>query len=161
MNSEHRNKFLSFLKQQKLAVIATSSPSKPTPESALIAFVEDDELCLYFQTGRHTRKAANLRINPYVSLVIGLQLDDKVTMQYEGVATKITTPTDLAACKKHFVAKDSPTTEEYFNHPTAIFFKITPTWIGYSDYSGNRPEVFEIFATGTKASTMPAKSHQM
>lgn len=140
----HKAKILEILQSQKLAVIATCSPRRPTPESALIAFAEDDELNLYFQTGRHTRKAANLRANPHVSLVIGLSQEDLVTVQYEGIATHITAPEDLAACKQRFVAKDSPTTEEYFNHPTAIFFKVTPTWIGCSDYTGKHPKVFEL-----------------
>lgn len=143
--SEHdRGKVLGFLRRQKLAVIATSSPMLPTPESALIAFTEDDDLCLYFQTGRHTRKATNLKTNPHVSLVIGLTLNDLITVQYEGVAEQITQENDLEVCKQRFIRKESPTTEEYFNHPTAIFFKVRPTWIGCSDYSGACPEVIEL-----------------
>lgn len=144
MTAAGKLKILSFLRQQKLAVIATSSPAQPTPESALIAFAEDDELSLYFQTGRHTRKAANLKANPYVSLVIGLSLDDLTTVQYEGIAEQIIGQDEHEACKQRFIRKDSPTTEEYFNHPTAILFKVRPTWIGCSDYSGNCPEVIEL-----------------
>lgn len=144
MNQAYKRKILDFLHRQKLGVIATTDPSRPTPESALIAFTEDDDLCLYFQTGKHTRKAANLAVNPHVSLVIGLSLDDLITVQYEGTAERITTPEGLEACKQRFIAKDSPTTEEYFNHPTAIFFKVTPTWIGCSDYSGEKPDVIEL-----------------
>ena len=139
-----KEKILDVLHQQKLAVIATVDPSNPTPESALIAFTEDDQLNLYFQTGRHTRKAANLQQNPHVSLVIGLDQQNLVTVQYEGVARQLTTKEQLEACKQRFIAKNSPTTEEYFNHPTAIFFKVTPTWIGCSDYSGEKPEVIEL-----------------
>lgn len=144
MNPSHKAKILRFLNFQKLAVIATTRPSQSTPESALIAFTEDEDLCLYFQTGKHTRKAANLKVNPHVSLVVGLSLDDLMTVQYEGEAVQLINPADLERCKQRFIAKDSPTTEEYFNHPTAIFFKVTPTWIGYSDYSGSYPEVIEI-----------------
>lgn len=144
MTQDNRHKVLKVLRRQKLAVIATSGPARPSPESALIAFVEDEELCLYFQTGRHTRKAANLKVNPYVSLVIGLNLRDLVTVQYEGIAEQITEAGDLEACKQRFIQKESPTTEEYFNHPTAIFFKVRPTWIGCSDYSGEHPEVIEL-----------------
>jgi general stress protein 26 len=144
MHEDGKQKILEFLKRQKLAVIATASPLRPAPESALIAFAEDDDLCLYFQTGRHTRKAANLKVNPHVSLVIGLGLQDLLTVQYEGVAKQLVTKDELEACKQRFVRKDSPTTEEYFNHPTAIFFKVTPAWIGCSDYSGPRPVVIEL-----------------
>jgi len=144
MEGRYKQKILAFLRRQKLAVIATVDPALPAPESALIAFTEDDDLCLYFQTGKHTRKAANLRVNPYVSLVIGLELDDLITVQYEGKAEQLITPEDLEACKQRFIAKDSPTTEEYFNHPSAIFFKVTPTWVGCSDYTGDKPDVIEI-----------------
>jgi general stress protein 26 len=146
MSQDDSNKarIRNILKGQKLAVISTVDPNSSTPESALIAFAEDEQLNLYFQTGRHTRKAANLDVNPAVSLVIGLALNDYVTVQYEGRADRLTAPEDLEACRRRFVAKDSPTTEEYFNHPTAIFFKVTPVWIGCSDYSKDRPEVIEL-----------------
>lgn len=144
MSEVHRQKILGILRKQKLAVIATVDPVRGAPESALVAFTEDEHLCLYFQTGKHTRKAANLAVNPKVSFVMGLTLDDMVTVQYEGLAEQLTAPADLEFCKQQFIAKDSPTTEEYFNHPTAIFFRVTPTWIGCSDYTGDKPEVIEI-----------------
>lgn len=144
MNEAYRQKILGFLRKQKLAVISTVDPAHAAPESALVAFTEDENLCLYFQTGKHTRKAANLAVNPRVSFVMGLTLDDMVTVQYEGRAERLTAPADLEFCKQQFIAKDSPTTEEYFNHPTAIFFKVRPTWIGCSDYTSEKPEVIEI-----------------
>ncbi len=144
MNKSHKDKILNFLRQQKLAVISTSNPDNPTPESALIAFAEDNEIQLYFQTGKHTRKAANLNTNHCVSLVIGLSLADLITIQYEGIAQPIVDHLEMQQCKERFITKNSPTTEEYFNHPTAIFFKVHPTWIGCSDYSGDKPEVIEM-----------------
>lgn len=144
MNFAHKNKILNFLRTQKLATISTCNPETLQPESALIAFTEDDNLCLYFQTGKHTRKAQNLKVNPQVSLVFGLTQDEMFTVQYEGRAERLTKPEDLEFCKQQFIAKDSPTTEYYFNHPTAIFFKVTPTWIGCSDYRGQKPVVIEI-----------------
>lgn len=140
----YKAKILNFLKSQKLAVIATANPTTHAPESALIAFTEDDDLNLYFQTGRHTRKAANLKVNAKVSLVFGLSIQNQITVQYEGTAQQLTLPAELEACRQRFIAKDSPTTAEYFNHPTAIFFKVTPTWIGCSDYTGKKPDVIEI-----------------
>ncbi|HEY9745036.1 MAG TPA: pyridoxamine 5'-phosphate oxidase family protein [Oculatellaceae cyanobacterium] len=143
-DEQNKEKILDILKTQKLAVISTSGPASPTPESALVAFVEDDQLRLYFQTGKHTRKAENLQANPHVSFVIGLKQEDMVTVQYEGKAEQIQAPEEIEACKQRFRAKDSPATDEYLDHPTAIFFKVTPTWIGCSDYSGEVPDVIEI-----------------
>lgn len=144
MNSNAKGKILRFLKTQQLAVISTIDPSETTPKSALIAYVEDENLNLYFQTGEHTRKAQNLKKNPNVSLVIGLELKDLITVQYEGQASKITENDEIQICKKRFIEKNSPTTKEYLKHPTSIFFKVTPTWIGCSDYSREKPHVLEL-----------------
>jgi general stress protein 26 len=144
MEQRQRDKIHNFLKLQKLAVISTNEPMHLSPESALVAFAEDSNLSLYFQTGVHTRKAVNLRTNQHVSLVIGLTLETLITVQYEGVAQRLSAPDDLDNCRKLFLEKHSPTTEEYFNHPSAIFFRVTPTWIGCSDYSRDSAEVIEI-----------------
>jgi general stress protein 26 len=137
-------KVLDFLRSQKLAVISTHGPTKPNPESALIAYAEDDQLNLYFQTGRHTRKAANIKANPHISLVIGLGLEPMLTVQYEGTARQLTDSLEIKAAQQLFYDKNSPTTREFMEHPTAILFKVTPTWIGCSDYTGNKPQVIEI-----------------
>jgi general stress protein 26 len=129
-----RTKILDFLKVHTLAVISTNCKNK-TPESALIAYAEDKNLCLYFQTGINTRKAANLKINPHVSLVIGLELKDKATLQYEGIAECIMDEKEIVKCKKLFLDKKSPTTPEFLERPEAILFKVKPAWINFSDYT--------------------------
>ena len=154
----NERKILSILRLQQLAVISTIGIPRPerfypgvqqeVPESALVAFTEDDMLHLYFQTGRHTRKAANLEHNPYVSLVISQTVEGEpypmVTVQYQGVARQLTKPEELEACKQRFIAKDSPTTEKFFEDPSAIFFEVAPIWIGCSDYTCEPPKVIEI-----------------
>jgi hypothetical protein len=151
-------KVLAVLKGQQLAVISTAGPPNPercypnmttsVPESALVAFTQDDALRLFFQTGRHTRKAANLASNPYVSFVINHNVDKApfptITVQYQGIARQLTDKEDLKACKQRFIAKGSPTTEKFFNDPSAIFFEVKPIWIGCSDYSLEQPQVIEI-----------------
>lgn len=102
MHRQHRQKILAFLQSQKLAVVSTSALAHVSPESALIAFAEDNNLCVYFQTGVHTRKANNLRLNPHLSLVFGLSLQDLITVQYEGTAEQLTSNEALAACKQLF-----------------------------------------------------------
>lgn len=138
-----KERVLSFLQSQKLAVIATCASGNASPESALIAYCEDDELCLYFQSGKGTRKVKNIRANPLVSLVIGLDMG-LITMQYEGSADPLESFEDLKACKELFIQKNSPTTPDYFNENT-IFYKVSPVWIGFSDYtSPSEPKVFEL-----------------
>jgi len=139
-------KILAVLQENQLAVIATVDRGCSTPESALIAYVQDDALNLYFQTGLRTRKAANLRHNPHVSLVVGLDLQERLTLQYQGVARQLADEQEIAECKQRFLDKNSPTTPGYFDYSDTILFKVTPTWIGCSDYSGERPFVVEYFA---------------
>lgn len=133
-----------YLRDHQLAVLSTADPVSHQPESALIAFVEDEDLKLYFQTASHARKVANLEVNPKVSLVIGTVFENKSTLQYEGLAQQLTKPVEIARLKQRFIDKKSPTTPKYFNDPASIFFKVTPTWIGMSDYSGSIPVVIEL-----------------
>ncbi len=137
-------KILHILQTHHLAVIATTTPAHLSPESALIAFTEDNNLNLYFQTASHSRKAANLAVHPYVSLVIGLTLENLITVQYEGKAVQLTHPAAVTALKLRFLTKNSPTTAQHLNRPDTIFFQVIPSWIGYSDYSGTKPDVTEL-----------------
>jgi len=130
-----------FISRQKLAVIATSALS---PEAALVATVVDDALRVYFQTGEHTRKAHNLVNNSAVAFVFGLQLSDMVTVQYEGVARRLSSTSEIKRCKQCFIDQNSPTTKKYLNHSSAIFFEVVPTWVGYSDYRSSSPKVIEL-----------------
>lgn len=136
-----KNTVLSHLNGTKLATISTSNAKTNQPESALIAFVEDKNLNLYFQTASDTRKFNNLINNPKIALVIGFS---EKTIQYEGVATQIVNADHIARVKTMFKTKKSPTTQEFLNRPNVAFFSIKPTWIAYSDYSAKPPKVEEL-----------------
>ena len=128
-----------------MMVVATTDKSNPYPESALVAFAENERLELFFQTNKHSRKAANLKINQHMSCVIGLTVSDKGTLQYQGIACQLSEETAILSCKKLFIAKKSPTAEpQYIDHPDAIFFKLTPSWIGFLDYSESKSTVIEV-----------------
>lgn len=144
MNTNNFTAMLEFLKTQQLCTIATNRAGG-SPESALVAFAQDEQLHIYFQTGRHTRKAQNLAQSLNVSFVFGLTLETGITMQYEGRAEQLHDSTRIAACKRLFLDRNSPTTAEFLEHPTSIFFEVTPTWIGMSDYRGKKPVVIEEF----------------
>lgn len=111
------------------------------PESALVAFVEGDDLELYFQTSMHSRKYQNIQRNSKVAFVIGF---DMLTVQYEGYAERINNPTLIEKTKQLFFNKESPSTPYYLNLPDTAIFKVTPKWVGYRDYSKSTPEINEI-----------------
>ncbi len=125
---------------EKFTTISTVGRNSK-PESALIAFVEDESLRIYFQTGTGTRKFTNLKTNGNVAFVIGF---GKTTVQYEGIAKRVEDTKIIEQIKKKFVNKNSPTTKEFLNRPIVSFFEVMPTWIGYSDYSTDTPIVSEL-----------------
>jgi general stress protein 26 len=140
-----RRKVLDFLKKQGLAVISTIDSNDNKPEAALVAFAETEELEIIFQTFDDTRKYNNIKSNPKVAFVIGFGEKEHITVQYEGLAVELE-GADKEKYKKIFMAKKTPCTEEYLNNRKSRVFKVSPTWIGYSDYTKEEPEILEIKA---------------
>lgn len=114
------------------------------PESALMAYAENDDLTLFFQTSDQSRKFQNLAVNPKVSFVVGFSY---ITIQYEGRAEIIEIENDKNKIIQLFKDKNSPTTPKYFEKTETKIFKVTPSWIGYSNYTKDPPLVFEIDLT--------------
>jgi pyridoxine/pyridoxamine 5'-phosphate oxidase len=74
------------MRAHRWAIEATSSPGNE-PQAAIIGIAVTEELELVFDTLASSRKAANLRANPRIALVIGGWNDaDPRTVQYQGVA---------------------------------------------------------------------------
>lgn len=143
-----RKKILTVLNRFYLTVIATANAENANPECALVAYVFNDKLELFFQTNRYSRKAVNLRQNPHVAFVMGLALNDLVTVQYQGRATQLTGAKEIEECRQMFIDRKSPTASpKYLEHPDAIYFKIVPTWIACCDYSQAKPHVIELHFT--------------
>jgi general stress protein 26 len=130
-----------FLKAHQLAVVSTGASAVASPESALVAYVEDESLALYFQTGENTRKATNLSKNQHASFVIGLDLKEMATLQYEGCVEQLTLKTDIEACKARFLAKESPSAPDFLSRPGVQFYRVKPTWIRL--YRANHSPVVE------------------
>ena len=142
MNKDDERTILEFLKSNKLATLATIRANTTKPQSALIAFAELPSLELVFQTSEDSRKYQNLIANPAVSLVIGWDLQDYITLQYEGEVTALSTE-EAQQYHAAFLAKDSPSSEFFLTHPRARFFRVKPTWLRYADYSCGRPLLIE------------------
>lgn len=140
----HQNlkKIHAFLVKTPLATLSTLDPAQTTPQSALVAFTQNEKLELYFMTFVDSRKYANLQQQHAVSFVIGFEY---TTVQYEGVAS------ELLGCQTKeallaFALKDTPCSAEFLDNPRARFFKVVPTWVRYSDYTICPAEMFETRA---------------
>src|ERR1035438_9283011 len=80
-----RASLLEFLKLHRYGVEA-SHTVEGAPEAALVGFVVNDRLELFFDSFDSTRKVANLRRDPRIAFVIGgYIIGDERTVQYEGV----------------------------------------------------------------------------
>jgi hypothetical protein len=131
-----------YLSQHPLAVVATQG--KKGPEAALVAFAETSELELVFQTFADSRKYANLCADGRVAFVIGWDAERHVTVQYEGIAREQT-----GTAARHYQSvlrsKETPCSDQFVFHEKSRLFVVTPTWIGYSDYTTQPPDVQELF----------------
>jgi pyridoxine/pyridoxamine 5'-phosphate oxidase len=110
------------------------------PEAAVMAVSQTDKLELIFQTPNDSRKYANLQNNPHVAVVIGWSQEDFMTLQYEGIARKVTDDTERAECARVHDAKKGPSAPSYSHVLENKFFVVTPAKIRYSSPEKN----FEI-----------------
>lgn len=140
-DSEKDKTMLDFLNRCPLAVLSTLNKENK-PESAVIAFCETESFDIIFECFKDSRKYSNLKSNKHVSLTTGFSAKKHITFQYEGVAEE-QHGKDIENCKNLFKNKDTPCSEEFLENPKAIFFKIKPKWIRYSDYTAKPPIIIE------------------
>lgn len=134
-----KNKILGFIRKQRIAVISTVSP-EGSPQGAVIEFGETDELEIIFSTFDRSRKYKNIVNNPRVAFTIGW--DEGVTVQYEGTCSELVDD-ELEQGKANYFTKN-PNAQKWENVEGMRFFKVTPTWIRYSDLNVDPWEVFEV-----------------
>ncbi len=138
MTQEQKDKILEFLKRENLAVISYDDNGQP--RSAVIDFSETEDLEIVFTTLTHYRKYKNLKQNPKVALVFGGR--DNITIQYEGEAQELSEIEFLPYLKYHI--HKNPVELKFSEMIEARFFRVSPTWVRYSDYGAKPNEIFEI-----------------
>jgi general stress protein 26 len=120
----------SFIKSRKFCVISTVN-SRNEPQSAVMAYSEKNENEIIFQTPNYSRKYQNIKVNTHVSVAIGWEEDDFITLQYEGIAREVY-KSEVDEVRKVHVGK-SPQGERYAYVDENKYFVISPKWIRYSD----------------------------
>jgi general stress protein 26 len=130
-----RADLLRFLRHHKLAVQASVAPDGG-PQAAVVGLAVSDELELVFDTLGSSRKAANLRRDARIALVYWA---DAVTVQLEGVVDE-PAGDELARLKQvYFTAfPDGPEREAL---PDITYFRVRPSWIRVSEFSGATPKI--------------------
>jgi len=127
-----------FIQQHKLGVLATVSPSS-LPEAAVVGIAVTSDLELVFDTLGESRKCENLRHNPKIAFVIGW--DDEITLQYEGEADE--PEGNELKLYKHVYFQKWPEGVEREKWPGITYFRVRPTWMRYSDFKKNPPQIIE------------------
>jgi general stress protein 26 len=136
---------LNFLREHRWAIEATASASL-TPQAAIIGIAVTDRLEVLFDTLNSSRKAANLRANPRIALVIGGWNDDDArTVQYEGLAD-FPEGDELERVKRVYFAA-FPDGPDRLAWPGITYVRVKPAWLRYSDFRADPPVITErVFA---------------
>ena len=133
---------LAFMRSHRYAV-QTSVSAAAQPQAAVVGIAVSDRFELVFDTLSTSRKARNLRTNPAIAFVIGGTQDgDERTIQYEGVAG-VPSGRELEAVRDLYFAR-FPDGRDRLAWPGLIHIRVTPTWIRYSDFNCNPPQIVEF-----------------
>ena len=137
-----REVLLEFMRSEKYAVQASVSAGG-VPQAAVVGIAVTDDLEIVFDTLASSRKAPNLRANPAIALVIGGTLDgDERTVQYEGTADE-PSGAELERLLAVYYSR-FPEGPERRSWPDLIYVRVKPTWIRYSNFNTNPPEIIEF-----------------
>jgi len=138
---EAKKAILEFLKKHSLAVLSTVDAEGRKPESAVLSFVEMDDLSIVFGTANTSRKYSNLQKNQNVALVIGW--DGRVgTLQYEGVARELSKAESVPYAAAQ-IAKN-PFSKAFADRDDQRYFLVTPAWMRLTDMSQKPAQTIEL-----------------
>ena len=140
-----REGLLEFMRSEKYAVQTSVSPSG-LPQAAVVGIAVTDRFELVFDTVASSRKALNLRANAAIAFVIGgTRAGDERTVQYEGTSDEPSSG-ELERLLAVYYAR-FPEGPERRDWPGLIYIRVKPTWIRYSDFGKNPPEILEFDTT--------------
>jgi pyridoxine/pyridoxamine 5'-phosphate oxidase len=149
---------VAFLRAQRWAVEATVS-SAVQPQAAIIGYAVTDQLELVFDTLTTSRKAANLRANPRIALVIGgWHAGSEQTLQYEGVAD-FPVGVELVRLKNEYF-KAFPDGASRESWAGITYVRVRPTWLRFSDYKVDPPRIVERRFAEDGVLRSPSRSKQ-
>jgi general stress protein 26 len=138
----NKAELLAFMREHRLAVQASVS-AEGAPQAAVVGIVVTDEFEIFFDTTDATRKLRNLRDNPRIALVIGdTAAGAERTVQYEGI-TDEPAGAELERLKDLYF-ESFPDGRERESWPGLTYIRARPTWIRYSDFNQEPPEIVEF-----------------
>jgi hypothetical protein len=151
-----RSELLHFMRGHSLAVQTSVSPEF-APQAAVVGIVVTDDFEVFFDTLDTTRKMHNLRRNPRIAFVIGgLTSGDERTVQYEGVADE-PAGAELERLRELYFLQ-FPDGRARQSWRGLVYVRARPTWIRYSDFNRNAPEIveFNVDDLTTRSAALPS-----
>lgn len=129
-----------FIAANRYGVIATNSPFG-APESAVVGLAASMALELVFDTLGSTRKVANLRRNPNISVVVGFS--DEGTLQYEGLADE-PGGEDLERMQHVYFGAfpDGPARQAWAG---ITYVRIRPSWLKFTSFTDSAKNTEIVF----------------
>src|SRR5687767_2341326 len=118
-----------FLHGYDLCVLSTTN-AEGKPESALVGFSDNDTYKLLIGTTTSSRKYANIKTNPNISVVIGW--NEGISLQYEGVARILQKGQELDSYLENHFTK-LPGARKYKDNPEQCYIITEPRWLRYTD----------------------------
>jgi hypothetical protein len=137
---------LGFMRTCRYAVQASVN-REGAPQAAVVGIAVSDEFEIIFDTMKSSRKAVNLGMDPRIALVLGGQAPgDERTLQIEGLADLPQGP-DLERARRLYLAK-FPDGAERQVWAGAVFVRVRPQWLRFSDFNQDPPEIVHFSRKG-------------
>ena len=127
-----------FIGGHKYAVLGTVSPDG-VPQGAVVGITVTPELEIVFDTVKTSNKYRNLLARAECSVTLWT---GETTVQYEGRATEPTGRYLKEYREAYF--RIFPDGRDRLSWPGITHFAIRPTWIRYSDFNRNPPQIEEF-----------------
>ncbi len=152
-----RDEALTFLVNNESGVLSTVS-SEGKPRSRQVYYTCDDSFNVYFLTLANTRKVADLAANPHAAFVVS-QLDIPRTIQIEGSVENLTETAELDPLVSNFVRtllekKRFGIPLERLDAAVVQFYRLTPDWVRWGDFTLGRGTDEVLTVINTKDSTL-------
>lgn len=153
MNPNKTNSFKAweFLKNNKLATIATISVENNGPQASLVYYVNNDNFHIFMVTSTESRKVKNIFKNNKVALVIGQEIKPLV-LQIEGEASIVDDQDKKREIVSRYLDIANESNPESINFPPImkipsdsgfIVVEITITHFKFSDFSAREGLIVE------------------
>lgn len=122
--------------------IEASSSNDGRPQAAIVGIAMTDRLEIIFDTLSTSRKAMNLKANPFIALVIGgWDDDDPRTLQIEGEVDFPEGEERKRVTEAYYAV--FPDGLDRLNWPELVYVRMRPRWARFSDYLAEPPVIDE------------------